>query len=274
MTGTFDTLSSADEVGYGNWRVVKNATTRSTRNRQRGGGWRRLFSETENYNNQDLHDQLTDRLWFYDEYSSTAEGGGGLGGYLYPYFHGSYSLGGGSLFPPATDFHCPVYLGDFPSGRYNGCPIFYPVTGYPYEFIPGFVSTTGATANWKFNEIAATTPDSIGGLDLTNFGPSVETGLLGNALRFNTGDYLESADATFQTGDIRFGFTGWIKRYNTGASSETVLGRWAGAGQREYRLYLLSGQLVFEVSNDGTASTLVTGTLVLPLEEWTFLACP
>ena len=68
MTGVFDTLSSPDEVGFGNWRVVKNAVTRSSRNRQRGSGWRRLFADAIPYNNQDLHDQLTDRLGYYDEY--------------------------------------------------------------------------------------------------------------------------------------------------------------------------------------------------------------
>src|SRR5262245_57237229 len=90
-TGAFDTLSAADEIGYGNYRVVKNATTRDSRSRQRGGGWRRLFADETPYNNQDLHDQLTGRLGYYDSFESIASGGGGLAGYNYAYFAPSYT---------------------------------------------------------------------------------------------------------------------------------------------------------------------------------------
>lgn len=273
LTGIFDTLSSPDEVGFSNWHVVKNATTRSTRNRQRGGGWRRLFADDFPYNNQDLHDQLTDRLGYYEEFSGHAMGGGGLAGYSYPYFVPSSSIPGFSIFPPASGPYCPVYIGDFPGGTYNGCPIFYPSVGYPHELVPAFVSLTGATAHWRMDTIAATTPDVIGGFSLTNFGPAVEPGLIGNSLGFHVGDWLESSDAIFQTGNIRFGFTGWIRRFNTGLGSELVLGRWAGAGNREYRLYLTGGQFRFEVSSNGTGSAGVTNPLVLGLNDWTFYAC-
>lgn len=273
MTGVFDTLGSADEIGFGNWRVVKNAVTRSARNRQRGGGWRRLFADDSPYNNQDLHDQLTDRIGFYDSYTDHAIGGGDLAGYNYAYFWPSYQIPGFSVFPPPEGPYCPVYLGDFPSGIYNGCPVFYPFIGYPYEFIPGFINTTGARAHWKMDTIAATTPDLFGGLDLTNFGPSVETGLLGNALRFNAGDWLESSDATFQCGDIRFGFTGWVKRKNTGATSEPLVDMWATAGTRQYRLRIENGNLVFDVSPNGTGIVSVTNPLVLSLDEWTLFSC-
>ncbi len=137
MTGAFDTLSSADEVGFGNWRVVKNATTRATRNRQRGGGWRRLFADASPYNNQDLHDQLTDRLGYYDAYSAFASGGGNLAGYTYPYFEPPYTLGGESGFPPVDGPFGPVYIEDHPSGIYDGCPIFYPYVGFPYNYVYG-----------------------------------------------------------------------------------------------------------------------------------------
>jgi hypothetical protein len=43
--------------------------------------------------------------------------------------------GGGSFFPPATGPFAPVYIGDFPSGLYNGCPIFYPYVGTPYRYV-------------------------------------------------------------------------------------------------------------------------------------------
>jgi hypothetical protein len=135
MTGMFDTLSSADEIGFGNWKVVKNAVTRSTRNRQRGGGWRRLFADAETYNNQDLHDQLTDRLGFYESFNSHAMGGGDLSGYGYTYFAAAYTVPGFELFPPAKGPYCPVYIGDHTDYMYNGCDVFYPFAGYPFRYI-------------------------------------------------------------------------------------------------------------------------------------------
>lgn len=137
MTGTFDTLSSADEVGFRNWRVVKNAITRSSRNRERGGGWRRLFADHVPYNNQDLHDQLTGRLGFYDSYSDTASGGGGFAGFSYPYFAAAYDIGDGTAFPPASGPFGPVYIDDYQSGFFDGCPIFYPFVGVPYQSVYG-----------------------------------------------------------------------------------------------------------------------------------------
>jgi len=158
MTGAFDTLSSADEIGFGNWRVVKNATTRSARNRQRGGGWRRLFADNFPYNNEDLHDQLTDRLGYYDEYSATARSGGGLAGYSYAYQAGNYQLGGDFFFPPAQSLYSPVYIGDYePTEIYNGCNIFYPYVGIPYRYFknPGGFghpeNTTGYPNYYQFS---------------------------------------------------------------------------------------------------------------------------
>lgn len=158
MTGAFDTLSSPDEVGFGNWRVVKNAVTRSTRNRQRAGGWRRLFAEDEPYNNQDLHDQLTDRLAYYDSYSALASFGGGLQGYVYAYQAAPYNLGGDLFFPSAQSLYSPVYLGDYePTEIYNGCKIFYPFVGIPYVYLsnPGGFghpeNTTGYPDYYQFS---------------------------------------------------------------------------------------------------------------------------
>lgn len=160
MVGQFDTLSSADEIGFGNWRVVKNAITRSTRNRQRGAGWRRLFADADIYNNQDLHDQLTDRLGYYDSYSDRASFGGDLVGFTYPYQAGPYDLGGEFFFPPATQLYAPVYVGDFmPTYIYNGCRIFYPYVGIPYFYNsnPGGFghpeNTTGLPFYYQFSYI-------------------------------------------------------------------------------------------------------------------------
>lgn len=146
MVGVFDTLSSADEIGYGNWRVVKNATTRSTRNRQRGGGWRRAFADIVPYNNQDLHDQLTDRLSYYDTYFGHAMGGGGVSGYGYPYFVPAYTQDDFTIQPPANQMYCGVYIGDYPYYEYNGCDVFYPFIGFPHRLLPASpeICNTGA----------------------------------------------------------------------------------------------------------------------------------
>lgn len=158
MTGAFDTLSSPDEVGFGNWRVVKNASTRSARNRQRSGGWRRLFADNTPYNNEDLHDQLTDRLGYYDDYSASTRTGGGLAGYGYAYQAASYQLGGDFFFPPARSLYSPVYIGDYePTEVYNGCNIFYPYVGIPYRYFrnpQGFghpENTTGYPNYYQFS---------------------------------------------------------------------------------------------------------------------------
>src|SRR5574342_463977 len=136
MTGVFDTLSSPDEIGFGNWRIVKNAVTRSTRNRQVGGGWRRLFAEDEPpYNNQDLHDQLVDRLGYYDSYNGHVMGGGGLAGYGYPYFFPTYSTEAVTYFDPAQGPYCPVYIGDYPTNIFNGQEIVDFFVGYPFNLV-------------------------------------------------------------------------------------------------------------------------------------------
>ena len=272
MVGAFDTLSSNDEIGFGNWKLVKNAVTRSTRNRQRSGGWRKLFSDDQPYNNQDLHDQLVDRLGYYESYLGHALGGVGLSGYGYPYFAGSYSIPGPTVFPPASGPYCPVYLGDFPLGIYNNCPIFYPSIGFPYNLIPGFINATGARAHWRMDTIAATTPDLFGGLNLTNFGPTVTSGLIGNSLLFNGGVWLQSSDANFQAGDIRFGFSGWLYRESAGSGTQLILGKWGSAGNRNYRLVLISDQLRFDVSSNGTLIASVTHTPTIPLQDWTFFS--
>lgn len=272
MTGMFDTLSSPDEIQFGNWRLIKNAVTRSTRNRQRGGGWRRLFADDSPYNNEDLHDQLVDRLGYYDSYLGHASSGGGLSGYGYPYQAPSYDTPDVTVFPAASGPYCPVYIGDFPSGLYNGCPIFYPAVGYPYNLVPGNISMSSARAHWQMDSVSGTTPDLFGGLPLTNFGVTVVDGLLGNALMFDSAKWLLSSDSAFQCGDIKFGYTGWIYRNEAGSGTQLVLGRWGSAGNRNYRLVIVADQLRFDVSSNGTLIASVTHAATIPLNTMTFFA--
>lgn len=276
-TGTFDSLSSPDEVGWTNWRVVKNAVTRATRNRQRSGGWRRLFAEDSIYNNQDLHDQLTDRLFYYDAYSALADFGGDLIGYTYAYQAPPYTLGGEAFFPPATQLYHPVYLGDYePTLVYNGCKIFYPFVGYPYFYYPGFVQSSSVLAHWPMQDRSSGfIEDVCANYDLSVFGTSNTTGVIGGGQLFvaSEDDYLTSSNAAFQTGDIVFGQTGWITPSSTG-SEQHVWGRWSSAGNRSYRLIITSGgQFRFDVSNDGTAIVSVTHPTVLAAGTRYFVAC-
>ena len=279
MAGAFNTLASADAIGFGNWRIVKNAVSRSSKSRQRGGGWRRLFAEADIYNNQDLHDQLTDRLFYYEEFEDRAGGGGGLAGYTYPYFAASSSIPGAVVFPPASGPFCPVYVGNYPSGNFNGCPIFYPSVGFPYVLTTTNVNSTGARAHWNFNAIngSGNTIDSISGLDLTCFGTSVVSGLIGNGLSVPTGAFMydAAASAVLSTGDIKFGFTGWIYPRNPSGPGPTqhILGIWGVAGERQYRLYISGGFLKFEVSSNGTLITTVTSPTSLTANAWAFFAC-
>jgi DNA-binding beta-propeller fold protein YncE len=168
MTGAFDTLSSADEIGFGNWKIVKNAVTRSNRSRERGGGWRRLFADDDPYNNQDLHDQLTDHLGYYETFQDHAMGGGGLSGYGYTYFASAYLAGATSVYPPASGPFAPVYLGDFPELFYGPCPIFYPYVGYPYIFdarpdLAGQGVTTGPPNFYLYSYVYTSCPVDYSG---------------------------------------------------------------------------------------------------------------
>ena len=137
VTGIFDTLSSPDTIGVGNFKVVKNATTRATRNRQRAGGWRRLFADDDPYNNQDLHDQLLDQQSYYGSYVAHAMGGGNQVGFGYPYQYPATVIPGHDVFPPAAGPYCPAYYPDYGEGYGPDlCSIFYPFVGFPYEFRP------------------------------------------------------------------------------------------------------------------------------------------
>lgn len=277
MTGVFDSLSSPDEVGFGGWRLVKNATARSTRNRRRGGGWRKLFSDEPVYNNADLHDQLTNRLSYYETFSDHAMGGGDLTGYSYAYFYGTTVIPGFDVFPPAVDLHCPVYIGDHPSGLYDGCPIFYSSVGFPYSYMPVDVSTTGLLAHWRFDEIVGGEfEDVISGLDLAVTGVSVGTGLIGNAAEFNViqNDFLQRAtSAEFEmTGNVKFGFTGWYNPQAIGVADQAILGKWDIAGSREYRIYIRNGEFRFEVTNSGISPVTVVNTTPLMAGQWYFFA--
>jgi hypothetical protein len=167
VTGIFDSLSSPDEIGFGNFKLVKNATTRATRNRQRAGGWRRLFADEDPYNNQDLHDQLVDHQSYYGSYVGHAMGGMDQMGYGYPYFFPTQEGPGAYVYPPASGPICPVFYGDYGGqyGQYDHCPIFYSFAGYPYSLrpqIPG-ACDTGAPFFYPYSYLYFSCPNFVPG---------------------------------------------------------------------------------------------------------------
>lgn len=166
-TGVFDSLSSPDEIGFGNYKLVKNATTRATRNRQRAGGWRRLFADENPYNNSDLHDQLVDQLSYYGSYVAHAMGGMDQVGLGYPYFFPTQEGPGAYIYPPASGPVCPAFYGDYGGvgGQYDDCPIFYPFAGYPYSLrpeIPG-ACNAGAPFFYPYSYLYFSCPDFVPG---------------------------------------------------------------------------------------------------------------
>jgi hypothetical protein len=168
--GVFDSLSSNDEVGAGNYRLVKNAVARATRNRQRGGGWRRLFADDEPYGNADLHDQLIDLQSYYGSYVGHAMGGGDQSGLGYPYQYPATTIPAHDVFPPAAGPYCPAYYPDY-GESYGGCDIFYPFVGYPYVFhtpIPG-ACNTGYPFYFPFSYLYASCPTFIPEQDIESY---------------------------------------------------------------------------------------------------------
>lgn len=287
MVGVFDTLSSADEVGFGNWRVVKDAVTRSTRNRQRGGGWRRLFAQDLTYNNQDLHDQLTDRLSFFDSYVGHAMGGGGVSGYEYPYFVPSTVIPEFDTFPNLSGPYCDIYYPEY-NGLYLGCPIVYPFVGFPYVQVSDSVPTTGLVSHWRFDEVSGPRADVVGGNTLTSIAVGSQSGLMGRAASFVAphGHYLEGAGPPFAPGDTRFGITGWVYRYSTdlGSRVESLFRKGSVAGlNMEFELYIALNALYFHVSSTGVKDKTVStvdnvfhptgaGPGHVPAGRWVFFA--
>lgn len=278
LTGVFDTLSSSDEVGFGSWRLVKNATTRSTRNRQRGGGWRRLFADDYPYNNADLHDQLTDRLTYFESFDGHAMGGGGLARYDYTYFFPSSAIPEGDVFPPAVGPYCDIYYPSY-DGLYLGCPIFYPFVGAPYVNLQGAVSTTALVAHWKMEEASGTRVDTVAGLNLSSIGLlNSQAGVIGNAVSIPTGHgrYLTRADGTaFAGGDIKMGVTGWIYRYSTQAATgrdvETIFQKGSSGVKPAIQLYMFADKLDLHVSSSGADSVTVIGP-TMAANQWIFFA--
>jgi hypothetical protein len=140
LGGVLDTRAEPDEVGLSNFRVLLNASTRARNNKSRRGGWQRLYvGVNDEYNNEDLHDQLLSLSFYYDQLSQVISSPGEFTGqWQYPYFFP------GSSIPPFTTVddveivyaYAPDFFGtyDFPidDEGYGIKGGFF--VGYPYAF--------------------------------------------------------------------------------------------------------------------------------------------
>ena len=275
-TGYFDSLSSPDEVGWGNWRLVKNCVTRAPKNRSRGGGWRRFRADDDQYNNQDLHDQLIGKQSYYDQYTISVDTGGELQGYDYPYFAPSTVIPAYNIFPPADGPFCG-YIGDYRDGLFGDCSIVESWLGYPYEQHQARISLHGLVSRWGMDTyLGGAAVDSIAGHDLALFSPAAVAsgGKLGSCLTIGLGGLGVNSSGAFVMGDIKFGGHMWIRPTSLPGSQQHILGRWQQTGnQREWRLIMTAGsKFQFDVSNNGTAVVSATDTTTLSAGVWYFVA--
>lgn len=93
--GMFDAQSPAGEAGPNNYRVVLNMAMTEERKRCRMGGWVAFGRNSQSgMNNQDLHDQLLDCMFYYQTLSQSFSGGGEQTGWAYPYHSPETVIGG------------------------------------------------------------------------------------------------------------------------------------------------------------------------------------
>lgn len=137
LGGALDTRAQPDEVGIANFRVLLNASTRARSKKARRGGWQRLYAGVnEEYNNDDLHDQLLSLSFYYAENSQLITIPGGFSGeYSYPYWQPPVDI---PAFTTVTEVgevcgYAPDYFGtyDYPIEEGYGIMADY-FLGYPY----------------------------------------------------------------------------------------------------------------------------------------------
>ncbi len=138
----------------------------------------------------------------------------------------------------------------------------------------------GVESYWKLDEASATTAsDAVSKNDLTQAATTVVTGKLSNGRSFDgSTSSLTCTDAICggkgtldYFGSGGFSISMWIKPTSAspGANSD-IIAKYGAAGQRSYHIYeSTTGKVVFEVSNDGTALTSITGGTTLSTSVFT-----
>ena len=144
------------------------------------------------------------------------------------------------------------------------------------KFLPASIATdllTGLVSWWDFESGSIDQDSHTGDLDLTETGSvSSVTGFSGDAAGgFSTSDYLSSDSATFN-----FSGTFYLSFFlNTPdvVTSQAFVSKWVTAGnQRAYEVRLVSGEIRFAVSSDGSDSEVVASDAV-SADEWHFIEC-
>lgn len=133
---------------------------------------------------------------------------------------------------------------------------------------------TSLVSYWKLDEASGNALDAHGSNDLTdNNTVGAGTGIINNGRDFDEAsrEYFSKSDnADLSTGDIDFTFQAWIKPETIARNAyDTVIAKWSGSNL-EYLLYFYetalfapggqSKKVIFAVSNDGSASTLVVAS--------------
>lgn len=94
LSGALDLRSPPGAVAFTNFRLALNFSMNEHRRRCRDSGWKRAFKDSQyGFRNQDLHDQLASKQFYYDgpePYSTTI--GGQLSGYTYPFIFPNYGV--------------------------------------------------------------------------------------------------------------------------------------------------------------------------------------
>jgi hypothetical protein len=145
---------------------------------------------------------------------------------------------------------------------------------------PASTLGTNLIAYWKLDEVSGNRADSgANGLTLTDVNTvGSTTGKISLAGQFvwSGNDYLSHTDdPLLSTGNIDYSFGVWVYLDSKGVNHD-ILGKWGGAGTREFLLFFSASadRFVYLISNDGTATgvTVTANNLGSPsLSTWYYI---
>lgn len=143
------------------------------------------------------------------------------------------------------------------------------------------VDDSSLKAYWKLDEASGNGVDSKGANTLTDNGSVTSAaGKIGNARGFDSAAVRyfsrgDTADLSAGNVDITFGCWVFMSVLLNPGDTLGLVSKWAGAGNREYTLFLdgNANRYAFSVSDDGTAQTDLTATNAAApeLNAWHFM---
>lgn len=134
--------------------------------------------------------------------------------------------------------------------------------GRSYSELAGLGLDTNLVSWWNMDEEACTRYDSHGSNDLTD--PQTVYAVTAKQIQGMTTPattrYLIHADNADLSPTSSFSWSGWMRLSSVGVTASLITKSWGAAGTLSYRVRFITGtnRFVFEVSNDGTATTTVT----------------